>query len=111
MPIRMVPVSLLISSSACWSICNQGIARRPATRKYSRPPARLTMRYLERLMFRFIMLGALFLAASAGSGQAEEKFFGFNLDGKVINPLCLEHIHPWYSDGSIIVRSLILDYC
>jgi hypothetical protein len=62
-------------------------------------------------MFRFMALVVLFLAASIGRGQAEEKFFGFNLGGKVINPLCLEHIHPWYSDGSIIIRSLILDYC
>jgi hypothetical protein len=62
-------------------------------------------------MFRFMMLGVLFLAASPGSSEADEKFFGFNLDGKVINPLCLEHIHPWYSDSTIIVRSLILDYC
>jgi hypothetical protein len=58
-----------------------------------------------------MMFAALFLAASIGRGQAAEKFFGFTLDGKVINPLCLEHMHPWLSDGVIIVKSLILDYC
>lgn len=62
-------------------------------------------------MVRFTALVVLFLAASIGCSHADEKFFGFNLDGKVINPLCLEHIHPWYSDNTIIVRSLILDYC
>lgn len=62
-------------------------------------------------MFRLMAFAVLFLAASIGHGQAEEKFFGFNLNGKVINPLCLEHIHPWYSDSVVIIKSLILDYC
>lgn len=62
-------------------------------------------------MFRHIISAMLFLAASVGCGQADEKFHGFNLDGKVINPLCLQRIHPWVSDGVIIVKSLILDYC
>jgi len=62
-------------------------------------------------MFRYMFLAVLFLAASFGRGQAEEKFYGFTLDGKVINPLCLEHMHPWLSDSVIIVKSLILDYC
>lgn len=62
-------------------------------------------------MLRIIVLTALFVAASLSQSRAEDRFFGFTLKGEVINPLCLEHIHPWYSDGVIIVKSLILDYC
>jgi hypothetical protein len=58
-----------------------------------------------------MMFAVLFVAASLVRGQAAEKFYGFTLDGKVINPLCLEHMHPWLSDGVIIVKSLILDDC
>jgi hypothetical protein len=54
---------------------------------------------------------ALFLAASFGPGHAQDRFFGFTIKGQVINPLCLEHIHPWSSDGVIIVKSLVLEYC
>jgi hypothetical protein len=58
-----------------------------------------------------MIIATLFLAASVNAGYPEEKFFGFNVKGEAINPLCLEHIHPWYSDSVIIVKSLILEYC
>jgi len=45
------------------------------------------------------------------SGNPPENIPASPLDSKVINPLCLEQMHPWLSDGVIIVKSLILDYC
>jgi hypothetical protein len=62
-------------------------------------------------VFRHTIVTALFLAALSGFGRADEKFHGFTLKGEIINPLCLEHIHPWYSDGVPIIKTLILDYC
>lgn len=62
-------------------------------------------------MIRSMLIAALFLAASTLHGQAEEKFFGFTVKGEPVNPVCLEHIHPWLSDTDIIIKSIILDYC
>ncbi|MDB5526574.1 MAG: hypothetical protein JWM58_4337 [Rhizobium sp.] len=62
-------------------------------------------------MFRYMFFATLFLAASVSHGQAEEKFHGFTINGEVINPMCLQNMHPWYSDGDIIIKSLNLDYC
>lgn len=60
---------------------------------------------------RIMILVLLFVSAVITESKAEDQYFGFTLAGKVINPLCLEHIHPWLSDSTIIVKSLILDYC
>ena len=62
-------------------------------------------------MIRSMLMAALFLAASTLHGQAAEKFYGFTVNDEPVNPVCLEHIHPWLSDSDIIIKSIILDYC
>jgi hypothetical protein len=113
MPIRIVPLSLLIVFLRSFG---QSVIRdKPAGNPPENIPGRSNVLPFrdsgEISMLRSMFLLVLFLATSLGRAQAADRFYGFNLDGKVINPLCLEHIHPWLSDGAIIIRSLILDYC
>jgi hypothetical protein len=62
-------------------------------------------------MLRTLAYSMLFILALGSCGQAEEKFLGFNIGGEVINPMCLQKMRPWFSDGGIIVKSIVLDNC
>lgn len=62
-------------------------------------------------MLRIIAYSMLFILVFGGSSEAEEKFLGFNIGGEVINPMCLQKMRPWFSDGGIIVKSIVLDNC
>lgn len=54
------------------------------------------------------VIGVLWAAMT--QAQAEP-FQGFNLEGKAINPVCLQKMAPWISDNGIIVRSIVLETC
>ena len=59
---------------------------------------------------RLAVIGAM-LWVAASQAQAAEAFKGFSLNGKAINPVCLQKMRPWDSDNGIIVRSIVLETC
>lgn len=65
--------------------------------------------------FVFTMLlitsGGRYAYALESVSSKSEKFFGFNLDGAVINPKCINLLTSWISDGGIILSALDLDRC
>src|SRR4051812_34466941 len=62
------------------------------------------------------MLKTMIAAATANLAlalqvAAAEPFFGFNLNGEAIDPVCIHHMLPWISDGGTIVKSIVLEEC
>jgi hypothetical protein len=62
-------------------------------------------------MLRMFAYSMLFILALGARSEAEERFLGFNIGGEVINPMCLQKMRPWYSDGAIIIKSIVLENC
>ena len=59
----------------------------------------------------FLILFFSFVSSANGSESDRTDYYGFNFQGKTINPKCINLLQPWMSDGATIIKSIIVNTC